>query len=103
MHRIEEFIARYRGGLVSVNGADLRRRPHMPFGGVKNSGNGFREPGTEALDVYCEWKTVVINHDPARVTDGDAVRVGDRKRRAAASAGSAFRSPAAPTTAAASC
>ena len=41
--------------------------PHMPFGGVKNSGNGFREPGTEALDVYCEWKTVVVNHDPARV------------------------------------
>ena len=39
----------------------------MPFGGVKNSGNGFREPGTEALDVYCEWKTVVVNHDPVRV------------------------------------
>jgi aldehyde dehydrogenase (NAD+) len=39
----------------------------MPFGGVKNSGNGFREPGTEALDVYSEWKTVVVNHDPARV------------------------------------
>ena len=27
----------------------------------------FREPGTEALDVYCEWKTVVVNHDPSRV------------------------------------
>ena len=36
----------------------------MPFGGVKNSGNGFREPGTESLDVYCEWKTIVVNHDP---------------------------------------
>jgi aldehyde dehydrogenase (NAD+) len=39
----------------------------MPFGGLKNSGNGFREPGTEALDVYTEWKTVVVNHDPAAV------------------------------------
>ena len=66
-NRIEEFIARYRAGLVSINGPTYGAGPHMPFGGVKNSGNGFREPGTEALDVYCEWKTVVVNHDPERV------------------------------------
>jgi aldehyde dehydrogenase (NAD+) len=66
-HRIEQFIARYRAGLVSINGPTYGAGPHMPFGGVKNSGNGFREPGTEALDVYCEWKTVVVNHDPSRV------------------------------------
>jgi acyl-CoA reductase-like NAD-dependent aldehyde dehydrogenase len=66
-NRIEQFIARYRAGLVSINGPTYGAGPHMPFGGVKNSGNGFREPGTEALDVYCEWKTVVVNHDPARV------------------------------------
>jgi acyl-CoA reductase-like NAD-dependent aldehyde dehydrogenase len=66
-NRIEQFISRYRAGLVSINGPTYGAGPHMPFGGVKNSGNGFREPGTEALDVYCEWKTVVVNHDPARV------------------------------------
>jgi aldehyde dehydrogenase (NAD+) len=66
-NRIEQFITRYRAGLVSINGPTYGAGPHMPFGGVKNSGNGFREPGTEALDVYCEWKTVVVNHDPARV------------------------------------
>ena len=60
-------IGRYRAGLVSINGPTYGAGPHMPFGGVKNSGNGFREPGTEALDVYSEWKTVVVNHDPARV------------------------------------
>jgi acyl-CoA reductase-like NAD-dependent aldehyde dehydrogenase len=65
--RIEEFILQYRAGLVSINGPTYGAGPHMPFGGVKNSGNGFREPGTEALDVYCEWKTVVVNHDPASV------------------------------------
>lgn len=65
LHRVQEFIAQYRGGLVSVNGPTYGAGPHMPFGGVKNSGNGFREPGTEALDVYTEWKTVVVNHDPA--------------------------------------
>ena len=66
-NRIEEFITRYRAGLVSINGPTYGAGPHMPFGGIKNSGNGFREPGTEALDVYSEWKTVVVNHDPARV------------------------------------
>jgi aldehyde dehydrogenase (NAD+) len=66
-NRIEQFITGYRGGLVSVNGPTYGAGPHMPFGGVKNSGNGFREPGTESLDVYCEWKTIVVNHDPERV------------------------------------
>ncbi|MDP1571041.1 MAG: aldehyde dehydrogenase family protein [Vicinamibacterales bacterium] len=66
MHRVQEFITRYQGGLVSVNGPTYGAGPHMPFGGVKNSGNGFREPGTESLDVYTEWKTVVINHDPGK-------------------------------------
>jgi aldehyde dehydrogenase (NAD+) len=66
-HRIEQFISRYRAGLVSINGPTYGAGPHMPFGGVKNSGNGFREPGTESLDVYCEWKTIVVNHDPQRV------------------------------------
>lgn len=67
LHRVQEFVQRYQGGLVSVNGPTYGAGPHMPFGGVKNSGNGFREPGTESLDVYTEWKTVVINHDPERV------------------------------------
>jgi aldehyde dehydrogenase (NAD+) len=67
IHRIEAFIARYRAGLVSINGPTYGAGPHMPFGGVKNSGNGFREPGTEALDVYCEWKTVVVNFNPVQV------------------------------------
>jgi len=66
LHRAQEFITRYQGGLVSVNGATYGAGPHMPFGGVKNSGNGFREPGTEAIDVYTELKTVVINHSPAK-------------------------------------
>ncbi|HYE86309.1 MAG TPA: aldehyde dehydrogenase family protein [Vicinamibacterales bacterium] len=67
IHRAQEFIARYQGGLVSINGATFGSGPHMPFGGVKNSGNGFREPGTEALDVYTELKTVVVNHIPGKV------------------------------------
>jgi alpha-ketoglutaric semialdehyde dehydrogenase len=66
LHRMQEFITRYRAGLVSINGFTYGAGPHMPFGGLKNSGNGFREPGTEALDVYTEWKTVVVNHLPGK-------------------------------------
>ncbi len=29
-----------------------------------DSGTGWREAGTEALDVYSDWKTVYVNHDP---------------------------------------
>ncbi len=39
----------------------------MPFGGERASGNGRREAGTEALDVYSDLKTVYVNHDPSRV------------------------------------
>jgi aldehyde dehydrogenase (NAD+) len=35
----------------------------MPFGGMKQSGNGTREPGTEALDVYSELRDVYIMVD----------------------------------------
>ncbi|MBL7864391.1 MAG: aldehyde dehydrogenase [Cyclobacteriaceae bacterium] len=45
-------------GLCNINGPTYGSEPHLPFGGVKNSGNGTREPGTEALDVYSNLKTV---------------------------------------------
>jgi len=35
----------------------------MPFGGLKQSGNGTREPGTEALDVYSELKNIYFSVD----------------------------------------
>ena len=67
VHRGQEFIARVRSGVASVNGPTYGSEPHMPFGGEGQSGNGWREAGTEALDVYSDWKTVYVNHDPDRV------------------------------------
>jgi aldehyde dehydrogenase (NAD+) len=55
-----KFINNVEAGVVSVNGKTYGSEPHMPFGGVKNSGNGWREPGTEALDVYSNLKDVYI-------------------------------------------
>jgi aldehyde dehydrogenase (NAD+) len=50
-----------------VNGGTYGSEPHMPFGGVRQSGNGWREAGSQALDVYSDLKTVYINHDPGQV------------------------------------
>ena len=66
-HRGQAFVARVQSGVASVNGPTYGSEPHMPFGGERASGNGWREAGTEALDVYSDWKTVYLNHDPARV------------------------------------
>jgi aldehyde dehydrogenase (NAD+) len=52
-------------GVVTVNGGTYGSEPHMPFGGTKLSGNGTREPGTEALDVYSELKDIYMNLDPS--------------------------------------
>ena len=67
VHRGQEFVARIHSGVASVNGPTYGSEPHMPFGGEGDSGTGWREAGTEALDVYSDWKTVYLNHDPERV------------------------------------
>ena len=53
-------------GVAVVNAGTYGSEPHMPFGGVKQSGNGSREPGTEAIDVYTELRDVYIVLDPVR-------------------------------------
>jgi alpha-ketoglutaric semialdehyde dehydrogenase len=58
------FAERVQAGVVMVNAGTYGSEPHMPFGGLKQSGNGLREPGTEALDVYSELKDVYINVNP---------------------------------------
>jgi acyl-CoA reductase-like NAD-dependent aldehyde dehydrogenase len=67
VHRAMTFLNRVRAGVAVVNGATYGSEPHMPFGGLGDSGTGWREAGTEALDVYSEWKTVYVNFDPRGV------------------------------------
>lgn len=52
------FAQRVRAGLANVNLGTYGSEPHMPFGGFGASGNGTREPGVEALDVYSELKNI---------------------------------------------
>ncbi|HEY7603024.1 MAG TPA: aldehyde dehydrogenase family protein [Gaiellaceae bacterium] len=67
IHRGQEFVRSIVAGGVQVNGPTYGFEPHVPFGGQRDSGTGWREPGTEALDVYSDWKTVYVTHDPASV------------------------------------
>ncbi len=67
IHRGQEFVRRVVAGGVQVNGPTYGFEPHVPFGGERDSGTGWREPGTEALDVYSDWKTVYVTHDPGAV------------------------------------
>ncbi len=64
VHRALEFSQRVQSGVAIVNAGTYGSEPHMPFGGVKNSGNGSREPGTEALDIYSNLKDIYLNINP---------------------------------------
>jgi alpha-ketoglutaric semialdehyde dehydrogenase len=65
LNRASEFIRRAEAGTVSVNAGTYGSEPHMPFGGVKQSGNGSREPGPEAIDLYSNLKNVYVTINPA--------------------------------------
>jgi acyl-CoA reductase-like NAD-dependent aldehyde dehydrogenase len=49
-------------GIVYINAPTIGAEVHLPFGGIKNTGNGNRESGTAALDFYSEWKTLYIDY-----------------------------------------
>lgn len=59
LNRAWTFSLGIETGMCTVNGPTYGSEPHMSFGGLKSSGNGTREPGPEALDIYCEWKNVL--------------------------------------------
>lgn len=67
VHRAWQFVEQIQAGVAVVNAGTFGSEPHMPFGGVKQSGNGSREPGTEALDVYSSLQDVYLTVDPRQL------------------------------------
>lgn len=49
-------------GIVYVNGPTIGAEVHLPFGGIKGTGNGHREAGRAGLDIFTEWKTIYIDY-----------------------------------------
>ena len=66
VHRAMRFAERAQAGVVVVNAGTHGSEPHMGFGGVKDSGTGWREAGIEALDVYSDLKVVNLVVDPSK-------------------------------------
>ena len=65
VHRAMLFAERVAAGVVVVNAGTHGSEPHMGFGGVRQSGTGWKEAGVEALDVYSETQYVNLVVDPA--------------------------------------
>lgn len=67
INKATEFTRRVQSGVAIINGGTYGSEPNMPFGGVKNSGNGWREPGTEALDIYSNLKNIITLTYPEKI------------------------------------
>lgn len=55
-------VRELEAGLVYLNAPTIGSEIHLPFGGVKDTGNGHRESGTAAIDQFTEIKTVFLDY-----------------------------------------
>lgn len=51
-----------KAGITYINVPTIGAEAHMPFGGVKQTGNGHREGGWTVYDFYTEWKAVYVDY-----------------------------------------
>ena len=49
-------------GITYINAGTTGAEVHLPFGGTKATGNGHREAGQAALDVFTEWKSIYVDY-----------------------------------------
>ena len=49
-------------GITYINAGTTGAEVHLPFGSTKDTGNGHREAGQAALDVFTEWKSVYVDY-----------------------------------------
>ena len=57
-HAIEEL----ESGIVYINAPTIGAEIQLPFGGIKQTGNGHREAGSTAIDQFTEWKAIYIDY-----------------------------------------
>ncbi|HXX63826.1 MAG TPA: aldehyde dehydrogenase family protein [Bacteroidota bacterium] len=51
-----------KAGITYINAPTIGAEAHMPFGGVKQTGNGHREGGWTVYEFFSEWKTVYVDY-----------------------------------------
>ena len=52
----------FETGIFYVNSSTIGAEVHLPFGGIKDTGNGHREAGIAGLDVFTEWKSIYVDY-----------------------------------------
>jgi aldehyde dehydrogenase (NAD+) len=56
--RAEKFVTQIEAGLININGPTHGAEVNMPFGGMKKSGNGTRDAGSDAFLQYSDSQVV---------------------------------------------
>ncbi len=62
VNRAFRAIEEIEAGITYVNSSTIGAEVHLPFGGVKNTGNGTREAGIEGIHEFSETKTVYVDY-----------------------------------------
>ena len=62
VNRAQYAMRELRSGIVYINAGTIGSEVHLPFGGVKATGNGHREAGQAALETFSEWKSIYVDY-----------------------------------------
>ena len=62
VNRAMRAIRDIEAGITYVNGPTIGAEVQLPFGGVKETGNGHREGGPTVIDAFTEWKSIYIDY-----------------------------------------
>ncbi len=61
VNRAFKAMREFETGIFYVNASTIGAEVHLPFGGVKDTGNGHREAGIAGIDVFTEWKSIYVD------------------------------------------
>jgi aldehyde dehydrogenase (NAD+) len=62
VNRAFRAIEDLESGIVYINAPTIGAEIQLPFGGIKQTGNGHREAGSTAVDQFTEWKAIYIDY-----------------------------------------
>jgi aldehyde dehydrogenase (NAD+) len=62
LERAMSFVERTEAGLTHVNLHTALKEPHLPFGGVKESGHGLPEAGRTGIEFFTNHKAVYVKY-----------------------------------------
>jgi alpha-ketoglutaric semialdehyde dehydrogenase len=87
-------MAELDNGITYVNAPTIGAEAHLPFGGVKQTGNGHREGGWEVYEFYSETKVCYVDYSGAPRTRGSRRGRRSSARRSTTTTGGWRTAPA---------